>query len=232
MTDNDRFCELCNMVFSSHIVAKSHYEGKIHSKNLRKQGQQPQGKFHEGKVWLFSLLQYGSSEGQTQKSLNWLFPIAVTDGHTEVHHLPNLSRDPAVQKTAPECGLDRLALTATTAAPTEVDLKDPDKYCALCALSFNNPQMALQHYNGRKHQKNQSRQKIIKTLRDDIRQGKVLLCLYWLMFVELWYLGTFVPGYTMWLSLNLFEMQGNRFWAGCNSMTALYSHKPIKKITY
>lgn len=42
--DKDRFCELCNMVFSSHVVAKSHYEGKVHTKNLRKQGVQPPGK--------------------------------------------------------------------------------------------------------------------------------------------------------------------------------------------
>lgn len=44
MTDKDRFCELCNMVFSSPVVAKSHYEGKVHTKNLRKQGLHPSGK--------------------------------------------------------------------------------------------------------------------------------------------------------------------------------------------
>lgn len=34
--DKQKFCELCNMVFSSAVVAKSHYEGKIHTKNLRR----------------------------------------------------------------------------------------------------------------------------------------------------------------------------------------------------
>lgn len=43
-TDKDHFCELCNMVFSSPVVARSHYEGKVHTKNLRKQGLQPPGK--------------------------------------------------------------------------------------------------------------------------------------------------------------------------------------------
>lgn len=42
--DKDYFCALCNMVFSSPVVAKSHYEGKVHTKNLRKQGLQPTGK--------------------------------------------------------------------------------------------------------------------------------------------------------------------------------------------
>ncbi|KAI2651523.1 Zinc finger matrin-type protein 1 [Labeo rohita] len=32
----EKFCELCNMVFSSPTVAKSHYEGKVHAKNMRK----------------------------------------------------------------------------------------------------------------------------------------------------------------------------------------------------
>lgn len=31
------------MVFSSHIVATSHYEGKVHAKNIRKQGLQTIG---------------------------------------------------------------------------------------------------------------------------------------------------------------------------------------------
>uniref|UniRef100_A0A8C6UGH6 C2H2-type domain-containing protein n=1 Tax=Neogobius melanostomus TaxID=47308 RepID=A0A8C6UGH6_9GOBI len=36
-----QFCSLCNMVFSSAIVAKSHYNGKVHRKNSRKRGHTP-----------------------------------------------------------------------------------------------------------------------------------------------------------------------------------------------
>lgn len=68
--------------------------------------------------------------------------------------------------------------TATITTPsTEVDLMDPDKYCALCAASFNNPQMAVQHYNGRKHQRNQARQDLLKELGDDVQQGNAGSCL-------------------------------------------------------
>lgn len=41
--DRDHFCKLCNMVFSSHVVATSHYEGKVHAKNMRKQGLETSG---------------------------------------------------------------------------------------------------------------------------------------------------------------------------------------------
>ncbi|XP_028431928.1 zinc finger matrin-type protein 1 isoform X1 [Perca flavescens] len=145
-TNKDHFCELCNMVFSSHVVARSHYEGKVHAKNLRKQGIQP----------------------------------PVIDRYTEVRTLPSLTRDPddADQKSAPKGSMEHLLdPTATTTTPsTEVDLKDPNKYCALCAASFNNPQMALQHYNGRKHQRNQARQELLKELGDDVQQADSLMC--------------------------------------------------------
>lgn len=39
----EKFCELCSMVFSSPTVAKSHYEGKVHAKNMRKTNPPPPG---------------------------------------------------------------------------------------------------------------------------------------------------------------------------------------------
>lgn len=94
-----------------------------------------------------------------------------------MHNSPSLSQDPDTieQKSAPEGAMDP---TGTTTAPsTEVDLNDPNKYCALCAASFNNPQMAVQHYNGRKHQRNQTRQDLLKELGDDAQQGNTWSCL-------------------------------------------------------
>lgn len=59
--DKERFCELCNMVFSSPVVARSHYEGKVHTKNLRKQGLQPSGErelFHRKTLSVLILINY------------------------------------------------------------------------------------------------------------------------------------------------------------------------------
>ncbi|XP_072353690.1 zinc finger matrin-type protein 1-like isoform X3 [Scyliorhinus torazame] len=40
--DKNKFCTLCNMVFTSPIVAQSHYQGKIHTKRLKQlTGEQP-----------------------------------------------------------------------------------------------------------------------------------------------------------------------------------------------
>ncbi|XP_018548101.1 zinc finger protein 346 isoform X2 [Lates calcarifer] len=34
-TDRSKVCHVCNMTFSSPVVAESHYQGKVHAKNLR-----------------------------------------------------------------------------------------------------------------------------------------------------------------------------------------------------
>ncbi|XP_034388527.1 zinc finger matrin-type protein 1 isoform X2 [Cyclopterus lumpus] len=144
-TNTEHFCALCNMVFSSHVVAKFHYGGKVHAKHLRKQGLQP----------------------------------PVTDERGEARAVTRLVRGPdADLKSAPRGDGEHLPdPTGTAAAPsTEVDLKDPNKHCALCAAYFNNPQMALQHYNGRKHQRNQARRDLLKELGDDVQQANSLMC--------------------------------------------------------
>ncbi|XP_007554381.1 zinc finger matrin-type protein 1 [Poecilia formosa] len=145
--DRNRFCELCYVVFSSHVVAKSHYEGKIHAKNLRKR----------------SLL------------------MPVKD--TAVRNSPAVTQDPvgsdqnSSQEDDPECRPDPTPTSNNPAlSNTGVDLKDPNKYCALCVASFNNPQMALQHYNGRKHQKKMAREELLKAHGNDAQQGSSFMC--------------------------------------------------------
>lgn len=100
--------------------------------------------------------------------------IPVIDRYPEVHSRPSLCQNPdnAVQKSSQEGVVEPQNPTAAVTAPsTDVDLTDPNKYCVLCAASFNNPQMALQHYNGRKHQRNQSRHELLKELGDNVQQG-------------------------------------------------------------
>ncbi|KAM3877918.1 zinc finger matrin-type protein 1 [Diretmus argenteus] len=144
--DKDRFCELCSMVFSSPVVARSHYEGKVHAKNLRKQGHQP--------------TDISSPKGADVPTLP-----SLTQASTIADH--KFTREGIIESQDP---------TATTSPSTEVDLKDSNKYCALCAASFNNPQMALQHYNGKKHQRNQARQELLKGLGEHAQQANSLLC--------------------------------------------------------
>ncbi|XP_038649213.1 zinc finger matrin-type protein 1-like isoform X5 [Scyliorhinus canicula] len=51
-----------------------------------------------------------------------------------------------------------------SSASTALDLEDPNKFCKLCSASFNNPLMAQQHYNGKKHKKNDIRRQLMEEL--------------------------------------------------------------------
>uniref|UniRef100_H3CAQ5 Matrin-type domain-containing protein n=1 Tax=Tetraodon nigroviridis TaxID=99883 RepID=H3CAQ5_TETNG len=122
--DEDHVCRLCNMVFSSHMVATSHYEGKVHAKNMRKVVDRRPGTWPVGE------------------------PVS-----TSAQDLP---LDQQVSASSPNA---------------EEDPKDPNRRCSLCAATFNNPRMALQHYNGRKHQRNLSRRELLKGLEDQLRSA-------------------------------------------------------------
>lgn len=51
VSDRSKVCHVCNMNFSSPVVAESHYKGKVHAKNLRmKIGPQAPG------MYLFMIL--------------------------------------------------------------------------------------------------------------------------------------------------------------------------------
>ncbi|XP_057702058.1 zinc finger matrin-type protein 1 [Corythoichthys intestinalis] len=128
--DKDRFCELCNMVFTSAVVAKSHYEGRVHSKNLRKQ----------------------------------------SAPKLEVGTLPKPQLDRATEDRLSGSGDCTDPPTNSTACSS-----DPNKYCALCEISFNNGQMAVQHYNGRKHQRNLARQQMMQKL-EELHEENPLTC--------------------------------------------------------
>ncbi|XP_073541080.1 zinc finger matrin-type protein 4 isoform X2 [Phyllobates terribilis] len=114
--DKNKCCTLCNMFFTSAIVAESHYQGKTHAKRVK--------------------LVLGESAD-----------------------IP--ARAEPVQEN-PE--------------PTEVNIQEEDtlwsihigsesrKFCDLCRAWFNNPMMAQQHYEGKKHKKNAARAKLLQRL--------------------------------------------------------------------
>ncbi|XP_043925233.1 zinc finger protein 346 [Protopterus annectens] len=94
--DRNKCCPVCNMTFSSPVVAESHYQGKVHYKNLK--------------------LKY------------------------------------------PDSAIEAPSVKTPTSDVTASN--DPEKYCKTCKSSFNNPLMAEQHYVGKKHKKQENKQKL------------------------------------------------------------------------
>ncbi|XP_041880875.1 zinc finger matrin-type protein 4 isoform X2 [Corvus kubaryi] len=120
--DKNKCCTLCNMSFTSAVVAESHYQGKIHAKRLKLLlGEQPALK-------------------ATEAALGSLKP-------------PHTDSSPVV--------------------PSPPQRRDSDRYCQLCTAWFNNPMMAQQHYDGKKHKKNAARADLLEQLGKTLDLGEL-----------------------------------------------------------
>ncbi|XP_034503534.1 zinc finger matrin-type protein 4 isoform X3 [Ailuropoda melanoleuca] len=122
MVDKNKCCTLCNMSFTSAVVADSHYQGKIHAKRLK------------------LLLGEKTPLKTTATPLNSLKP-------------PRVDTAPVV--------------------PSPYQRRDSDRYCGLCAAWFNNPLMAQQHYDGKKHKKNAARVALLEQLGTTLDMGEL-----------------------------------------------------------
>lgn len=57
--------------------------------------------------------------------------------------------------------------------PAPHQRRDSDRYCQLCAAWFNNPVMAQQHYDGKKHKKNAARADLLEQLGKTLDLGEL-----------------------------------------------------------
>nr|XP_034974246.1 zinc finger matrin-type protein 4 isoform X3 [Zootoca vivipara]XP_034974247.1 zinc finger matrin-type protein 4 isoform X3 [Zootoca vivipara]XP_034974248.1 zinc finger matrin-type protein 4 isoform X3 [Zootoca vivipara] len=120
--DKNKCCTLCNMSFTSAVVAESHYQGKIHAKRLKLLlGEQPTLKATE----------------------------------------TNLS------------SLKQSHLDSSPVVSPPHQRRDSDRYCQLCTAWFNNPMMAQQHYDGKKHKKNAARADLLEQLGKTLELGEL-----------------------------------------------------------
>lgn len=81
----------------------------------------------------------------------WLFPFTAT---------PLSPLKPPRMDTAP-------------AVASPYQRRDSDRYCGLCAAWFNNPLMAQQHYDGKKHKKNAARVALLEQLGTTLDMGEL-----------------------------------------------------------
>uniref|UniRef100_A0A3Q0QYP8 C2H2-type domain-containing protein n=1 Tax=Amphilophus citrinellus TaxID=61819 RepID=A0A3Q0QYP8_AMPCI len=148
----DSYCHVCEAVLLFKSQRLSHYEGKKHAQKL--------------KAYLQTM---SNDKDRFCELCNMVFssPVVARSHYEGKVHTKNLRK-----QNLHSSGLDPAVTIATSSA--EVDLKDPCKYCALCTASFTTAHVALQHYNGRKHQRNQARQELLKQLGHDVEQNSFM----------------------------------------------------------
>uniref|UniRef100_A0A3Q2Q3B8 Lysine-rich coiled-coil protein 1 n=1 Tax=Fundulus heteroclitus TaxID=8078 RepID=A0A3Q2Q3B8_FUNHE len=146
--DKNRFCELCNMVFNSPVVAKSHYEGKIHAKNLRKQSLPSPEKDTE----LHHLPSIAQDPCNSEQNSSQEDDLELCPDPTSPPGIPDPSAAPSDEhyngrkhqrKTARQELLRELG--------TDVQKGNPFM-CDVCGVSFDSVEMYQGHMQGNKHQ--------------------------------------------------------------------------------
>ncbi|KAM4607804.1 zinc finger matrin-type protein 4 isoform 1-T2 [Polymixia lowei] len=133
--DRNKCCTLCNMFFTSAIVAQSHYQGKTHAKRVRLVLGEP--------------------------------PSLPTASPTNTDSSPSTPQpaDPAACPPPPPALPWPASATAAAAAVVGgAGGGEAGKYCCLCGAWFNNPLMAQQHYEGKKHRRNAARARLLEQL--------------------------------------------------------------------
>ncbi|XP_038608928.1 lysine-rich coiled-coil protein 1 isoform X2 [Tachyglossus aculeatus] len=138
VVDTNKFCDLCNMVFSSPVVAQAHYVGKFHARKLKHlSGDQAQ-----------------TSPLNSQSNKDPTVMLSTTPE----------SQEPQPEQPSLDVTSEGTAPSPSSPSNNTSDSNDPDKYCELCSASFNSPLMARQHYIGKKHKRNEARKKMMEEM--------------------------------------------------------------------
>ncbi|KAJ8418146.1 hypothetical protein AAFF_G00138550 [Aldrovandia affinis] len=146
----ETYCNICNAQLISESQRVAHYESKKHANKVR----------------LFYML-HPEDGGPPSKRLR---PDNPDSDETEVDR----------NKCCTLCNMFFTDSAPSTPQPTDSPLPPPPppppplwplanngearKYCCLCGAWFNNPLMAQQHYEGKKHKRNAARALLLEQL--------------------------------------------------------------------
>lgn len=95
-------------------------------------------------------------------SASWCLARLLITGDVLLCFPPEASPSPPI-KSSPE--------TSPMTSPRQ--RRDSDRYCQLCNAWFNNPGMAQQHYDGKKHKKNAARADLLEQLGKTLDMGEM-----------------------------------------------------------
>ncbi|XP_033763904.1 zinc finger matrin-type protein 3-like [Pecten maximus] len=128
-----KFCKLCNLAMNNGLQADQHYDGKNHAKKVRL--------FRQSaalEVTLKKLEKEGSIV--TGKTVVLLDEDEQNDNVKKNEGQGDDQKEKVESKKAKE---DKEKLAGAT----------EEIYCKVCDVSFNSPKQAMQHYEGKNHQK-------------------------------------------------------------------------------
>lgn len=161
--DTDRFkkCHICNMTFSSPVVAESHYQGKVHAKNLRLNSADPS--------------QAPPAAPPKKKPTDDMSNVAMTGGNNNNNGNPDrfcsicqasfnnplMAQQHYVGKKHRK-QMTKLKLMETYGPSTTPASTLKGYPCTVCRIELNSVEQYQSHISGAKH-KNQVKKSSMKT---------------------------------------------------------------------
>uniref|UniRef100_A0A671QYW0 Zinc finger matrin-type protein 4-like n=1 Tax=Sinocyclocheilus anshuiensis TaxID=1608454 RepID=A0A671QYW0_9TELE len=134
--DKNKCCTLCNMSFTSAVVAQSHYQGKIHTKRLRLLLGEPPAITSKGRRL---------SERYCQMCKAWFNNPGMARQHYD---------GKKHKKNAAQANL--LAQLGMSACPASLRRLKRSHTCEVCSVTLNSVAQYHAHLQGSKHQNNPS----------------------------------------------------------------------------
>lgn len=134
------------MTFTCPIVAQSHYQGKVHAKNLRMKSVDFK---IPGQCGISKFIQCSLDEFGRVVQYELFVPWTVTS-----------------QKPSSPAALPKKMSAEDPGSIMETgdsEGTNSTRFCSICQASFNNPLMAQQHYVGKRHRKQLTKQKLMET---------------------------------------------------------------------
>ncbi|KAJ8276804.1 hypothetical protein COCON_G00085560 [Conger conger] len=141
--DRDKACPVCNMTFSSPVVAESHYQGKVHTKNLKLKTfgfQAPAPQPEEGEAPV-TLATQGPAEGDPDRfcsicRASFNNPTMAQQHYVGKKHKKQLTKMKLLETYGP----------SSTPASTVKGYP-----CTVCNIELNSVEQYQAHISGSKH---------------------------------------------------------------------------------
>ncbi|NXE45052.1 ZMAT1 protein, partial [Casuarius casuarius] len=158
VVDKNKYCNLCNMIFTSPVVALSHYLGKIHAKKL-KQLSGDQARISAQRMQPVSA-EESSSSSNTCLELNdpdkycklccapFNNPLMARQHYVGKKHRRNEAR----KKMMEELGDKTVPAESNTNAPFFSAVGVGHYICPICNITLTSIEMYQSHMQGNKHQ--------------------------------------------------------------------------------
>ncbi|XP_068600863.1 zinc finger protein 346 [Brachionichthys hirsutus] len=173
---SDSQCKICNAVLISESQKLTHYQSKKHANRVRRhfsiQNEEPVVK---------KLKSSSDSPDCNNRDPDWAkvcnlckmtftsSVVAETHYQGKIHskklRLKHVGPQTTVASQTPPTAppKKKLAVDKSSDPATGDDKNNPNRFCSICQASFNNPLMAQQHYVGKKHRKQMTKQKLMAT---------------------------------------------------------------------